>query len=67
MRFEDFILHQEEQLERLEDYLGMKLARVIVNPETVDRWRQDDGVNYFDFFEPASQAYGYDTPNGKEP
>ena len=67
VRFEDFILHQEEQLERLEDYLGIKLARVIVNPEAVDRWRQDHEANYFDFFEPAALAYGYDVPNGREP
>jgi len=33
----------------------------------VERWRQDDQVNYFDFFEPAALAYGYKTPNGKEP
>jgi len=66
VRFEDFILHRDEQLERLEDFLGIKLAKVIVNPEAVDRWKQDNGVNYFDFFEPAALAYGYETPNGRE-
>jgi hypothetical protein len=40
----------------------MKLARIIVRPEAVDRWRQDEGVNYFDFFGPAMADYGYEIP-----
>jgi len=66
VRFEDFVLHQDQQLERLEDFLGIKLAKIIVNPEVVDRWQQDNGVNYFDFFEPAARAYGYEHPDGRE-
>jgi hypothetical protein len=62
VRFEDFVLRQEETLARLEDFLGMKLARIIVRPEAVDRWRQDEGVNYFDFFGPAMADYGYEIP-----
>jgi hypothetical protein len=62
VRFEDFVLRQEETLSRLEAFLGLKLARIIVRPEAVDRWRQDDGVNYFDFLGPAMQEYGYELP-----
>lgn len=62
VRFEDFILRQAETLARLEDFLGFKLVRIPVNPEAVDRWRQDDGVNYFDFFAPAMREYGYALP-----
>lgn len=62
VRFEDFVLNQEETLSKLEDFLGMKLARIIVRPEAVDRWRQDDGVNYFDFLSPAMREYGYEIP-----
>ncbi len=62
VRFEDFVLRQDETLARLEDFLGIKLAKIPVRPETVDRWRQDDGVNYFDFLEPAMRAYGYPLP-----
>jgi len=32
------------------------------SPEAVDRWKKDDGVNYYDFFEPAMQEYGYEIP-----
>jgi len=28
----------------------------------VERWRQDDGVNYFNFFAPAMREYGYEIP-----
>jgi hypothetical protein len=62
VRFEDFVLRQEETLSRLEDFLGLKLARIIVRPEAVDRWRLDEGVNYFDFLGPAMQEYGYEIP-----
>lgn len=59
VRLEDFVLRQEETLDRLEEYLGIKLARIIVRPEVIDRWKMDDGVNNFDFFAPAMKAHGY--------
>jgi hypothetical protein len=62
VRFEDFVLRQEETLTRLEDYLGFRLGRIIVRPDSVDRWKHDEGVNYFDFFEPAMKEYGYPIP-----
>ncbi len=63
VRFEDFVMRQEETLAKLEDFLGMKLARIIVRPDAVERWRYDEGVNYFDFFEPAMREYGYEIPD----
>jgi hypothetical protein len=63
VRFEDFVLRQEKTLKRLEKFLGFPLARIPVNPETVGRWKSDDGVNYFDFFEPAMKEYGYEIPS----
>lgn len=62
VRFEDFVLRQDETLARLEDFLEIKLAKIIVRPEAVDRWKQADGVTYFDFFEPAMLEYGYERP-----
>jgi hypothetical protein len=62
VRFEDFVSKQEETLLRLEDFLGLNLARIIVRPEAVERWQADEGVNYYDFFEPAMERYGYDVP-----
>jgi hypothetical protein len=63
VRFEDFVLKQAETLARLEDFLDIKLARIIVRPDAIDRWRQDNGVNYFDFFAPAMREYGYEIPD----
>ena len=59
VRFEDFVQNQEETLQRLEDYLGIKLGRIIVRPDSIDRWRQDADEHYFDFFAPAMDRYGY--------
>ena len=66
VRFEDFVLRQEETLARLEAFLGFPLARIIVRPDAVDRWKHDDGVNYFDFFAPAMAAYGYPIPETEQ-
>lgn len=62
VRLEDFVLRQEETLTRLESFLGIKLARIPVKPEVVDRYLKDDGTNYFDFLAPAMQKYGYEVP-----
>ena len=62
VRFEDFVLQQDETLARLEEFLGLKLAKVEVRSDSIGRYRQDDGVNYYDFFEPAMRAYGYEIP-----
>ena len=59
VRFEDFVLKQEETLARLEDYLEIPLGRIVVRPDAVERWRQDDGVHYYDFFAPAMVQHGY--------
>ena len=62
VRFEDFVLKQEETLERLENFLGMPLARVIMRKDTINRWQRDQDVNYFDFFAPAMRQYNYQMP-----
>ncbi len=59
VRFEDFVLRQEETLARLEEFLGIPLVRIPVYPEAVDRWKGDEGINTFDFFKPAAREYGY--------
>jgi len=64
VRFEDFVLRQEETLARLEGFLGIPLARIPVQPETVDRWKLDQEANYYDFFAPAMVQYGYEIPAG---
>ncbi|MAU13322.1 MAG: hypothetical protein CL607_26120 [Anaerolineaceae bacterium] len=62
VRFEDFVLNQEATVQQLETFLEIPLARIIVRPEAVDRWKKDDGVNYYDFFEPAMREYNYVIP-----
>ena len=62
VRFEDFVLRQDETLARLESYLGVTLARIPVNPEAVGRWKTDTGPNYYGFFAPAMERYGYEMP-----
>jgi len=61
VRFEDFILHQEETLARLEDYLGIPLGRIVVRPDAVDRYKLDEGIHDFDFCAPELAHYGYVT------
>jgi hypothetical protein len=62
VRFEDFILDQDATLARLEEFLGFPLAKIEVRPETVNRWKDDEGPNYYDFFAPAMIKYGYEIP-----
>ena len=62
VRFEDFVLRQEETLERLEKFLGIPLARIPVRPDSVGRWKQDTAVHDFDFFAPALELYNYMLP-----
>jgi len=64
IRFEDFILRQEETLRRLEKFLGIPLARIPVRPEALHRWRTDNEKSYYDFLEPAMREYGYEVPKG---
>jgi Sulfotransferase family len=59
VRFEDFVLKQEETLQRLEDFLGIPLGRIIVRPDAIERYKHDQGTHYFDFFAEAMRAYGY--------
>ncbi len=64
VRFEDFVLHQEETLTRLEQYLGIPLARIPVRRDSVERWRKDGEKHDFDFFAPAMREFGYEaSPN----
>ena len=59
VRFEDFVLDQEATVRCLEDFLDMKLARIIVREESVGRWKNDDGNHMFDFFRDPMAEHGY--------
>ena len=60
VRFEDFVLRQEETLKRIEAFLGIPLARIAVRPDSIGRWRQDTGVHDLDFFTEPMAEYGYE-------
>lgn len=62
VRFEDFVLKQEETLARIEAFLGLPLARIIVRQDSIARYETDTDVNYYDFFEPAMREYNYPLP-----
>ncbi len=67
IRFEDFVLKQEETLKRLETFLGIPLGRIVVRQDAVGRWKGDlvDGAFLlpydFEFLEPAIVENGYPT------
>jgi hypothetical protein len=44
VRYEDIVLDQEPTLQRLEAFLGFALARIVVNPTRVGKWRADPSV-----------------------
>lgn len=59
VRYEDFVLAQERTLTRLEEFLEIPLARIVVRRAPVGRWQQDTQQHYFDFFRTAMLENGY--------
>ena len=59
VRFEDFVINQEETLQRLEEFLGIPLARIIVRTAPIGRWKTDTEKHDFDFFSEAMADQGY--------
>jgi hypothetical protein len=59
VRFEDFVLKQKKTLKRLEDFLGIPLAHIVVRRDAVGRWKTDEEVHDFDFFEEPLKEQGY--------
>jgi len=60
VRFEDFVLNQDETLVRLEQFLGLPLVKVDVNPEAVGRWRTSNEKLDFDFLHEDMKELGYE-------
>ena len=59
VRFEDFVLNQEETLQRLEEFLGFQLARIVVREDSVGRWKTDSEQRHFDFLDEPIEELGY--------
>ena len=60
VRFEDFVLQQERVLGSLERFLGFELGWIVVRPDSIGRWRTDEGDHMFDFFADAMEENGYE-------
>ncbi len=65
IKFEDFVLKQEETLSRLEKYLGFPLAKIPVRTDSVGRWKKDDACHDFDFFMEDIAELGYEKDASK--
>jgi hypothetical protein len=60
VRFEDFVLNQDETLGRLEGFLGLPMAKIEVRPESIGRWqRAEEELPVFPFLYPEIEAHGY--------
>ena len=57
VRFEDMVFHQDETLARLEKFLGIPMAKIEMR---VGRYKTDDGVHMFPFFQTEMDELGYD-------
>jgi hypothetical protein len=58
-RFEDMVLDQDAQLQRLSEFIGTDAAKIEMRRESVGRYKNDTGVHYFDFFEADMKELGY--------
>ena len=61
VRFEDFVMNQEDTLAKLESFLGIPLGRIVLRPESVGRWKTDKEHHDFDFLLTAMKENGYIT------
>lgn len=59
LRFEDMVFKQDETLKQLEEFLGIPMATIEMRPDSVGRYKTDDGVHMFDFFKPDMLTCGY--------
>lgn len=63
VRFEDMVFDQDKTLARLSDYLGIPMAKIEMRPDSVGRYKKDNGVHMFDFFESDMRELGYELEN----
>jgi len=59
VRFEDFVLKQDETLANVGQYLGFPLAKIPVDPSRIGQWKADKGTHDFDFFQADLAEHGY--------
>jgi len=59
VRYEDFVLKQDITLERLSDFLHIKLTKINVDPSKIGQWRtkMPDVMEHMGFLQPALNMY----------
>jgi hypothetical protein len=62
IRFEDFVLRQDETLSKIAAFMGIPIARIEARLDSVGRWKLDQGRNYYEFFKEDMLEYGYELP-----
>ena len=60
LRFEDMVFNQDKTLKKLEDFLGIKMAKIEMRPDSVGRYKTAEGKYMFDFFEEEMKECGYE-------
>lgn len=59
VRFEDMVFSQDETLQKLESFLGVKLAKIEMRTDSIGRWKADGGNYMFGFFKEDMLECGY--------
>ena len=59
VRLEDFVLHQERELTRLEQFLSIPLARIPVKTDPLGRHTRSEGITFPEFLNDALVEHGY--------
>jgi hypothetical protein len=53
------VYKQDETLKKLEDFLGIEMARIEMRTDSVGRYKTAEGRDMFDFFEEDMLECGY--------
>ncbi len=59
IRFEDMVFDQDTTLARLEEFLGIPMAKIEMRKDPVGRYLTDEGEHDFDFFREDLIKHGY--------
>lgn len=59
IRYEDFVLDQNNTLDRLESFLGIDLAKITAYRDKIGLWQHDELFHDYKFLKPLMEQYGY--------
>lgn len=59
VRFEDMVFSQKETLEHIGKFLGINLKEIEMRPDSVGRYKTDEGAHMYDFFKSDMIECGY--------